>query len=51
MSLLPREELRLLRWELLGTTPKNRREEWQLARIIQRVNAELAVRAKKIVKK
>jgi hypothetical protein len=50
MSLLPREELRQLRWQFLATIPKTELESWRLNLNLKRVNAELAVRAKKIVK-
>jgi hypothetical protein len=50
MSLLPREELRQLRWQFLATIPKTELESWRLNMNIKRVNAELAVRAQKIVK-
>jgi hypothetical protein len=50
MSLLPREELRALRWELLGMTPKNHKEESYLYMVLKRLNAELAVRNKNLMK-
>lgn len=50
MSLLSREELRHLRWQFLATTPKTELESWRLNLNLKRVNAELAVRAQKIVK-
>jgi len=50
MSLLSREELRHLRWQFLATIPKTELESWRLNLNLKRVNAELAVRAQKIVK-
>jgi hypothetical protein len=50
MSLLSREDLRQLRWQLLASQAKNKTEESRICYTLKNVNKELAVRAQTIVK-
>jgi hypothetical protein len=45
MSLLSREDLRQLRWQLLASQAKNKTEESRICYTLKNVNKELAVRA------